>query len=98
MRSLKLHTKTLHKQGGAGYLLDVLSNLGQIPFNPPTVGGWGNNQFWLSSASSLAQLNFAQTVIQVADLSPIEEASGPSRVDALAELFGISNWSPRSNQ
>src|SRR5487761_2621139 len=97
MRSLKLHTKTLHKQGGAGYLLGVLSNLGQIPFNPPTVGGWGNNQYWLSSASSLAQLNFAQTITQVADLSVVDEASGTSRVDALGSLLGIDSWSPKTN-
>ena len=97
MRSLKLHTKTFHKQGGAGYLLDVLSNLGQIPFNPPTVGGWGSNQYWLSSASSLTQLNFAETITQVADLSVVEEASGSSRVEALGSLLGIDSWSPRTN-
>jgi uncharacterized protein (DUF1800 family) len=97
MRALNLGTRTFEKQGGAGFLLSTLSNLGQIPFNPPTVGGWGNNQFWLSSASSLAQLNFAQTVTQVADLHSIEEASGPSRVDALANLLSIDSWSPRTN-
>jgi uncharacterized protein (DUF1800 family) len=97
MRGLNLHTKTFEKQGGAGYILDVLSNLGQIPFNPPTVGGWGNNQYWLSSASSLAQLNFAQTITQVADLSVVDEASGSSRVDALGSLLGIDSWSPKTN-
>lgn len=97
MRALDLRAKSFKKQGGADYLLSVLSNLGQIPFNPPTVGGWGNNQFWLSSASSLAQLNFAQTVTQVADLSAIEEASGSSRVDSLANLLSIDSWSTRTN-
>jgi len=97
MRSMNLRTQSFKKQGGAGYLLWVLTNLGQIPFNPPTVGGWGNNQYWLSTASSLAQLNFVQTVIQVADLSSVEEASGPSRVETLANLLGIDGWTPRSN-
>jgi uncharacterized protein (DUF1800 family) len=73
-----------------------MNNLGQIPFNPPTVGGWGNNQFWLSSASSLAQLDFAQNIIEVADLSPVEEAAGADRVDALGELLAIDSWSPQS--
>ena len=97
LRALNLHSKTFEKHGGAGYLLGVLSNLGQIPFNPPTVGGWGNNQYWLSSASSLAQLNFAQTITQVADLSVVDEASGTSRVDALGSLLGIDSWSPKTN-
>jgi uncharacterized protein (DUF1800 family) len=97
LRALNLHSKTFEKQGGDGYLLGVLTDLGQIPFNPPTVGGWGNNQYWLSSASSLAQLNFAQTVTQVADLSVVDEASGPSRVDALGSLLGIDSWSPKTN-
>ncbi len=92
MRAFNLHTDSFKKQGEAGYLLNVLNNLGQIPFNPPTVGGWGNNEFWLSTASSLAQLDFAQTVIQVADLSPISDAAGPSRADALADLLCVDGW------
>jgi uncharacterized protein (DUF1800 family) len=97
MRGLNLRTESFHKQGGAGYLLWVLTNLGQIPFNPPTVGGWGNNRYWLSTAASLAQLNFVQTVTQVADLSPLEETAGASRVAMLGERLGIQNWTPRTN-
>jgi len=92
MRAFHLHTNSFKKQGEASYLLNVLNNLGQIPFNPPTVGGWGNNEFWLSSASSLARLDFAQTVTQVADLSPISDAAGPSRTDALADLLCVDGW------
>jgi uncharacterized protein (DUF1800 family) len=97
MRGLNLRTESFRKQGGAGYLLWVLTNLGQIPFNPPTVGGWGNNEYWLSTAASLAQLNFVQTVTQVADLSPIEETAGAARVAVLGEMLGIQNWTPRTN-
>jgi uncharacterized protein (DUF1800 family) len=97
MRGLNLRTESFKKQGGAGYLLWVLTNLGQIPFNPPTVGGWGTNEYWLSTAASLAQLNFVQTVTQVADLSPIEETEGASRVAVLGEMLGIQNWTPRTN-
>jgi uncharacterized protein (DUF1800 family) len=97
MRGLNLRTESFKKQGGAGYLLWVLTNLGQVPFNPPTVGGWGTNAYWLSTAASLAQLNFVQTVTQVADLSPIEETEGVSRVAVLGEMLGIQNWTPRTN-
>jgi uncharacterized protein (DUF1800 family) len=97
MRGLNLRTESFKKQGGAGYLLWVLTNLGQIPFNPPTVGGWGTNEYWLSTAASLAQLNFVQTVTQVANLKPLEETEGGSRVAVLGEMLGIQNWTPRTN-
>ena len=93
MRALNVRAASFKKRGGAGYLLNVLSNLGQIPFNPPTVGGWGNNEFWLSTASSLAQLDFANAVTEVADLSPISDAAGPSRAEALADLLCVDGWS-----
>ena len=75
----------------------MLTNLGQIPFNPPTVGGWGTNEYWLSTAASLAQLNFVQTVTQVANLRPLEETEGALRVAVLGEMLGIQNWTPRTN-
>jgi len=97
MRALNLRAESFKKQGGAGYLLWVLTNLGQIPFNPPTVGGWGQNGYWLSTAASLAQLNFVQSVTQVANLSVIEETAGPSRVAVLGEMLGIDSWTPRTD-
>jgi uncharacterized protein (DUF1800 family) len=97
MRAFNLRAESFKKQGGADYLLGVLSNLGQIPFNPPTVGGWGQNDYWLSTAASLAQLDFVQMVTQVAKLSIIEETAGPSRVALLGEMLGIDAWTPRTN-
>ncbi|HEY5273193.1 MAG TPA: DUF1800 family protein [Acidimicrobiales bacterium] len=97
MRGLNLRTESFKSKGGAGYLLWVLTNLGQIPFNPPTVGGWGNNEYWLSTAASLAQLNFVQTVSEVAHVSSIQETAGGSRVAVLGEMLGIQNWTPRTN-
>lgn len=96
MRGLGLRTDSFKKIGGAGYLQWVLSNLGQIPFDPPTVGGWGSNLYWLSTASSVAQLDFAQNVAQIADLTPIEEASGPDRLDTIGGMLGVDSWSNTS--
>ena len=96
MRGLGLRTKSFRKLGGAGYLQWVLTNLGQILFDPPTVGGWGANSYWLSTASSVAQLDFAQNVSQLADLTPIEEASGPDRIDMLGGMLGVDAWTSTS--
>lgn len=96
LRAFHLSVQDFAVVGGAGYLLSVLSNLGQIPFNPPTVGGWSSNQFWLSSASSLAKLNFAQTVLQVGKFGAVEDAAGPERAPMLADLLGVDSWTPRT--
>ncbi len=96
MRGLGLRTKSFKKLGGAGYLQWVLSNLGQIPFDPPTVGGWGSNLYWLSTASAVAQLDFAQSVAQIVDLTPIEEASGPDRIETIGNMLGVDAWSNTS--
>ena len=76
-----------------GYLMQLLTAFGQQLFNPPNVGGWGSNQYWLSTASSLEQLRFANTLVSVADLSPVEDEPARTRVDALGELLGIDAWS-----
>jgi uncharacterized protein (DUF1800 family) len=96
MRGLGLRADSFKKIGGAGYLQWVFSNLGQIPFDPPTVGGWGSNLYWLSTASSVAQLDFTQNVAQIADVTPIEEASGPDRLATIGDLLGVSSWSNTS--
>ena len=96
MRGVGLRTKSFRKLGGAGYLQWVLTNLGQVLFDPPTVGGWGANSYWLSTASSLARVNFAQTVSQIADISPLEEASGADRMDLLGAMLGVDTWTNTS--
>lgn len=96
LRAFKISPGAFKKIGGNGFLQYALSNLGQIPFDPPSVGGWGNNEYWLSTAASLAQLNFAQAVAQVADLSAVDDQPVALRIDALADLLGIDGWTPQS--
>jgi uncharacterized protein (DUF1800 family) len=96
MRALRLRSSSFHKAGGAGFLRWSLANLGQIPFDPPSVGGWGSNGYWLSTASSLAQLNFAQSVAAVANLDPIDNFAGGDRVDAVGAMLSVDSWSEHS--
>lgn len=76
-----------------GYIMNVLTQLGQQLFNPPTVGGWGDNIFWLNTATSLVQLNFALTTSNLADLTRLEETEILERPKVLAEILGVARWS-----
>jgi len=74
-------------------LVGVLSGLGQVPFRPPSVGGWPQNEYWLTTASSLARLTFASAVASLADLSMISALPPAQRPDAAAHLLSVA-WSP----
>jgi len=73
-------------------VLAALTAQGQVPLRPPNVGGWPQNDYWLTTASSLARLDAASAAAGAADLSGVAAASGPSRVDALAHLLSVE-WS-----
>jgi uncharacterized protein (DUF1800 family) len=73
-------------------LMSTLSTLGQVPLRPPNVGGWPQNGYWLTTASSLARLQAATFATRSADLSPVADAPPSARVEAAAHLLGVS-WS-----
>ncbi len=50
----------------------LLDDMGQVPFNPPNVNGWEQNEAWMSTASIRARYSAASTVI---DMMKIEDGS-----------------------
>lgn len=74
-------------------VVPVLAGLGQVPFSPPNVGGWPQNEYWLSTASSLARWRFASYVARRSDLSAVADELPGQRVDAVAHLLGVDGWS-----
>ncbi len=77
---------------GAG-LQASLADMGQVLFDPPSVGGWPQNQYWLSTAAALARWRFAQAITAAADLTLVADAPPAGRPDALADLLSVSAWS-----
>ena len=72
-----------------------LRALGQLPFAPPNVGGWPQNAYWLTTASSLARLRLAAGMVNAAG-APVNllSATAPAaRTDAVGQLLSISPWS-----
>lgn len=74
----------------------VLQGLGQLPFYPPSVGGWPAGQAWLSTAAADARFATAAALVKKADLDTISAAAPAGRVDAVGYLLGVGAWSERS--
>ncbi len=76
-------------------LVRTFQNLGQVLFDPPSVGGWPQNGYWLSTSAALARWEFARQLTRVGDISPVVDASSRDRVDAAAHMLGLTRWSAR---
>jgi uncharacterized protein (DUF1800 family) len=76
----------------------VLSGLGQIPFSPPSVGGWPAQEAWLNTAADQLKLTFARAVATVAAATPAGAAlattAAADRPAHLAWLLGLDGWRP----
>jgi uncharacterized protein (DUF1800 family) len=72
--------------------ISALTAQGQVPLRPPNVGGWPQNDYWLTTASSMARLQVASAAANLADLSIITSTPASQRVDAVANLLSVT-WS-----
>ena len=79
-----------------GQLFNYLDKLGQVPFNPPNVGGWPAAQAWLSSATAQYRIAFAAWLIKQSDLRGLKEIPMGSRMAKSADWLGVAEWSPRT--
>jgi uncharacterized protein (DUF1800 family) len=79
-----------------GQLFNYLDKLGQVPFNPPNVGGWPAAEAWLSSATAQYRIAFAAWLIKQSDLRALNEIPVGSRVLKSADWLGVAEWSPRT--
>ncbi|MCX6468348.1 MAG: DUF1800 domain-containing protein [Corynebacteriales bacterium] len=77
-------------------MTSALRTLGQLPFFPPSVGGWPAGQAWLSTAG--AETRFAVATRFAAHATPavVIDAAPRDRIDALGHLLGVGRWSDRT--
>jgi uncharacterized protein (DUF1800 family) len=83
-------------KAAAKTLLTGLGGMGQVPFEPPSVGGWPADVAWLTTSADLARLHLARAVAGWADLSSVRAVSAAARPDAVGALFGVGPWTPRT--
>ncbi|WP_433271731.1 DUF1800 domain-containing protein [Actinosynnema sp. CS-041913] len=67
-----------------------LRGMGQLPFRPPSVGGWAAGGAWLTTAAGVARLQVAKLIAENADLRPV------TGVDAVRDRLGVDTWSERT--
>jgi uncharacterized protein (DUF1800 family) len=72
----------------------VLRGLAQRPFSPPSVGGWPQNEYWLTTASAQLRLQYGYAVALTADLGSLASLAPAARPAALAHLLSVEGWGP----
>lgn len=77
-------------------LLPLMASMGQVLFDPPSVGGWPQNEYWLSTAAALARWRFAIKLVSTSDISFVADSPVRSRLDAVSELLSVASWTPSS--
>ncbi len=55
---------------GPGPLQAALRQMGQVPFNPPSVKGWDGGKAWISTSTLLTRYNLAGALLGTAPLHP----------------------------
>ncbi len=80
-----LHAARLLPGAGMARLIaDAGSGMGQVLFDPPDVGGWPNNDSWISSNTVIERVNFATAVLAQ------QKGALPSSADAVKhQLDGV---------
>ncbi|HXW78969.1 MAG TPA: DUF1800 family protein [Acidimicrobiales bacterium] len=84
---------------GPGDLLGLLGGIGQVPFSPPSVGGWGYNEYWQSTGAEAGYMQQAGALAGLANLTQVENSDGHAldQVEAALSLIGLSRVSDRTH-
>jgi uncharacterized protein (DUF1800 family) len=83
-------------------VLAGLKGMGQVPFRPPSVGGWPSGASWLTTSAGVARLQLAQLLTKQAaagtggqsGLARLQKSS--ARVDGVRVLLGVGAWTDRT--
>ncbi len=70
----------------------LATTLGQTLFDPPNVGGWGQNTYWLDTVTALRRFEIALILAERGDISPVSSVPSAERLDAAANFLGVDGW------
>jgi uncharacterized protein (DUF1800 family) len=77
-------------------VLLLLNALGQLPFNPPNVGGWPHDVAWLSAASFQYRISALQFLLNAGTLPQFDSSIAHS--DQIADWLGVYEFGQQSAQ
>lgn len=78
-------------------VIRFLTTLGQVPFDPPNVGGWPADEAWLNISSMQARLAFSKYLVAQVNLTAFDAIPRTdARIQYLADLLGVAQWSFRT--
>lgn len=97
LRALGVRPSTWDSKAGQ-QISAGLRAMGQIPFEPPNVGGWASGGSWLTTSAQYARLHLAQLVAGKANLDTVTKTSTPNRPEAVRALLGVDSWSDRTRK
>lgn len=96
MRALQVRPSALEPKQQKK-LTTTLRGMGQIPFYPPSVGGWPSGAGWLGTAAALSRMEAARSLAEAAEPDPgTYPARAADRVDYLRRLLGVDAFSSRT--
>jgi len=79
-------------------LFSALRQLGQVPFAPPSVGGWPSGAAWLTTSAAQVRLRAAQLLAGKAQLGALGDVPAAMRIEALARLLVVDAFTARTRE
>ena len=101
LRQLAIDPPSLPAEQRLQLLQGGLYELGQLPLQPPNVGGWPADGAWLTTASLQVRLRLAGELAAAAGpaaTGAVASGTPSSKVDALARLLVVDAWTDRTRE
>ena len=93
--------RTLEGNAKLAECVQLMSDLGQSLFEPPTVKGWEGGRLWINSATMLQRANFASQVAageRFGQIASRQKGSVQAKVTAYLELLLADEVSPDTRE
>ena len=87
-------TSPTPKQQRRPALAALSTQLGQTILDPPNVGGWGQNAYWLDTVTARLRFEAALLLAESGDTTAVSSAPASQRVAAAATMLGLDGWGP----
>ncbi|MBB5870687.1 uncharacterized protein (DUF1800 family) [Allocatelliglobosispora scoriae] len=100
MRQLDLRPATLPEDERQQFM-NGLKRIEQVPFRPPSVGGWPSGAAWLTSHSMQSRIRLTEMLSARAPKTIVDRlAAAPvaGRIDALGRLLVVDAWTDRTRK